>query len=123
MNNGGSYDIRQDPYYYSQNRAEEHQFMNRQNQQYYSQRNDRTHFHRAEPRFQVTKKLSRSCKLLFSTLSPLGRHLISKEFVHHPYLVTRNLPLNLGKGLNCRLFEVLNSAALPRCRLFDKVAP
>ena len=66
MNNGGSYDIRQDPYYYSQNRAEEHQFMNRQNQQYYSQRNDRAHFHRAEPRFQVIKAiLSASCELLF----------------------------------------------------------
>ncbi len=65
MNNGGSYDIRQDPYYYSQNRAEEHQFMNRQNQQYNSQRNDRAHFHRAEPRFQVTKaKLILNYKLL-----------------------------------------------------------
>ena len=53
MNNGGSYNIRQDPYYYSQNRAEEEQFLNRQNPQYYSQRQEPAHFDRNEPKFLV----------------------------------------------------------------------
>ncbi|CAG5098142.1 Oidioi.mRNA.OKI2018_I69.XSR.g15405.t1.cds [Oikopleura dioica] len=107
MNNGGSYDIRQDPYYYSQNRAEEHQFLNRQNPQYYSQRHEPAHFHRNEPRFQSSRPAAHQQRI---RPPPVPRHTKpASKYSYYPQ--------------NAPLYERQIESSPPRSNGMDTIVP